>query len=103
MDLAPFVPWLSVIALLISVGTSITTLLTSGAKANSTKLADHDRRIQKLENDLQHTPDKDGLHRVELTVKDIQAQIASMAASAQATERTARRVEDFLIEQAKRG
>lgn len=58
-------------------------------------------RVQLIEANMQHMPDLASLHRLELTMKDMQTQMASMVATSAATERTARRVEEFLISQAK--
>ena len=119
MDLTPITQWAGAIALLLSLGTTVYTLLTSGSKKTATdlqahkatnsavcaelenRIAAHAIRIQKLENEFGHLPDKDIVHRLELTMKDMQVQMAGMAASSEATARTARRVEEFLLDQAK--
>lgn len=97
MDLNLITPWLGAIALIISVGTSITTFLTSGAKANAKTLNDHERRIQDIENDLKHMPDQQAVHRLELTLKDMQAEIIKIAASAEQSARATARVETYLM------
>lgn len=97
MDLSPFVPWLSFAALLISVGTSITAFLTSGAKRNATTLADHEHRIAKVENDIKHLPKKESVHQLQIDLTEMKGQIGIMAKSSETTERTTRRVEEFLL------
>lgn len=97
MDLAPIVPWLSLIALLISIGSSVTMFLTSGAKSNAAKLAEHDHRLGRLENDIAHMPSKESVHQLQLDLTELKGQIGIMAKSSEATERTARRVEEFLL------
>lgn len=119
MDLTVLVPWLSAAALILSLGTTVFTLMSTPArktagdldsykKANNEAvkqtfdtLLKHESRLQSLELEIKHLPDVEAVHRLELAMRDMQTQIAGMAASAQATERTARRVEDFLIAQAK--
>lgn len=104
--------WAGPLAAIVSVGTLFFAWLTAGGKqagkdladhkrATDETLDDHGRRIQSMEDAIKHLPDKDSLHKIELTMKDLQVQFASLTAAAQATERTARRVEDFLINQAK--
>jgi len=95
------------IAVCISIGSTFWMWLTAGSRSNTEELRkvgetldDHDRRIQGVEQEIRHMPDRETVHRLELTMKDMQAQIAAMAASAEATERTARRVEQFLIDRA---
>lgn len=98
MDLAPIVPWLSLIALLISIGSSVTMFLTSGAKNNATKLAEHDHRISRLENDIAHMPSKESVHQLQIDLTEMKGQIGVMAKSSEVTERTTRRVEEFLLQ-----
>ncbi len=98
MDLAPLVPWLSFAALMISIGTSITTFFTSGAKSNATKLSDHEHRISTLENDVRHLPSKESVHQLQIDLTEMKGQIGIMAKSSEVTERTTRRVEEFLMQ-----
>ncbi len=97
MDLAPLVPWLSLVALMISVGSSITMFLTSGAKSNAAKLAEHEHRIAQLENDIRHMPSKESVHQLQIDLTEMKGQIGVMAKSSEVTERTTRRVEEFLL------
>lgn len=101
MDLAPLVPWLSVIAIMISIGTSITAFFTSGAKSNATQLSDHDHRISTLENDFRHLPNKESVHQLQIDLTDMKGQLGIMAKSSEVTERTTRRVEEFLLQRGK--
>lgn len=97
LDLAPLVPWLSVAALFISIGGSVTAFLTSGAKSNAKTLADHEHRVSKLENDMLHMPNKESVHKLQLDLTELKGQIGVMARSSETTERTTRRVEEFLL------
>lgn len=99
--------WLGVLALLISVGGFLYAFLTKGSdralvevKTLGKEVDEIDGRVQTLENDFRHLPDKDIVHRLEISMKDMQVQMAGMAASSEATARTARRVEEFLLQQA---
>lgn len=69
-----------------------------GAKETSIKVADHEQRISKVENDLAHLPNAETVHQLQLTIMEIKGQMGVMAKSAEATERTTRRVEDFLMQ-----
>lgn len=101
--------WAGPASALIGIGSAVYAVLTARSKQNSAELAvvdskldDHGRRIQALESELEHLPGKDMVHQMQLTMKDIQIEMAGMKASAEATARTARRVEEFLLEQGKR-
>ncbi len=105
MDISPLVPWLSAVSLLISIGVAVTAFLTTGAKQNSRQIADLeedfeaiDRRVQSLEGEMRHLPDKDAVHRLELTLRDMQVEMAKIAASADQSARTTARVETYLLE-----
>lgn len=97
MDLNALMPWLGAIALIISVGTTITTFLTSGSKENSKTIADHERRIQAIEMEIKHLPEQGMVHALQLTLKDIQIEMASIKAATEQSTRTSRRVEEYLL------
>jgi TolA-binding protein len=58
---------------------------------------DHDRRIQSVEGEIKHMPDKDSFQKMQLDLAELKGQINSMVKSSEATERATRRVEDFLL------
>ncbi len=64
------------------------------------KLTQHDRRIQTLEDEIKHLPDKDAIHQLQLDLAELSGHVATLAKSAEATERTTRRVEEFLLNRA---
>lgn len=97
MDATPLKEWLGLIALLISVGSSIVLFLKSDAKKATETLATQDRRIQRLEDQIQHLPNKDTVHQLQIDLTEMKGQMASMVKSTEGTERATRRVEDFLM------
>lgn len=108
MDLQPIVPWLSAIALLISLGTSITTFFTAGSKKNAqrieeleTELSRQDGRIQAIESEMKHLPDRNMIHELQLTLKDMQVDMAALKTTAEQAATISRRLEDFLLYQSK--
>lgn len=90
-------PWLAVAALLISIGTSITIFFTASAKATAVKCVDLEERLQRVENELPHLPNKENVHKQQLDIADMKGEIGIIKKSIEATERTTRRVEDFLM------
>jgi hypothetical protein len=119
MDLQELMPWLGAIALILSLGNTVTSFLTSGAKKTAGDLAafkesqalrlqkvdeqidGHDSRIQELESTMRHLPDRQVVHELQLTMKDIQIELAGVKASTETAARTSRRVEEFLLDKAK--
>lgn len=69
-----------------------------GAKETSAKVSDHEQRLSKVENDLVHMPNAETVHQLQLTIMEIKGDMGVMAKSAEATERTTRRVEEFLMQ-----
>ncbi|SOC41591.1 uncharacterized protein DUF2730 [Rhizobium subbaraonis] len=90
--------WLGLIALAISVGTSVTVFFTSGAKKNTATLIDHDRRIQRMEDELRHMPSKDQVTEIKLAMADLKGTVAVLGESMASVSRTVHRLEDFLKE-----
>lgn len=110
MDLNLIMPWLGAVALFISLGTSIHTFITSGSKQVGSQLKiaektliDHDRRIQAVESEIKHLPDRTMVHELQLTLKDIQIEMAGVKAASEQSTRTSRRVEEWLVANSKAG
>ncbi|CDX19917.1 conserved hypothetical protein [Mesorhizobium sp. ORS 3359] len=115
MDITQLMPWLLGINTLMSIGTVIYAVMTSGAKKTAGDLEkhrskteerwvlldkildDHAVRIQSIEGEMKHLPDKDLVHQLQMTMKDIQIEMAGVKAETQAAARTSRRVEEFLM------
>ena len=91
-------PWLALVSIVILLGTAITTFLTSGAKATAVTVSDHETRLQKIESELPHLPNKENVHKQQLDISEMKGEIGIIKKSIEATERTTRRVEDFLME-----
>lgn len=97
MDIAVLLPWLSAAVSLIAIVTAVSTFVNAGAKANGKTLADHEKRIQAVETELRHLPDRAMVHDLQLTLKDIQIEMASIKAATEQSTRTSRRVEEYLL------
>lgn len=120
MDVSVLKDWLGLIALLISIGTSVVLFVGSGAKKNSARIEEldadltaHDRRIQKIESDLGHLPDRETIHKLELAIADlsgglrameaqIEGQLKAMDERLKPISQTTIRLQEFLIAQAEK-
>lgn len=98
--------WSGPIASLLAIASLIYTWITARSKINEQRLAgherkltEHDRRVQKLENDVAHLPSKDDVHELRIEVADIKGSVGRLEASAAGTDRTARRIEEFLMKE----
>lgn len=88
----------------IAAGAWVYTWFTARSKDNAAridklegKVEDHSGRLQAVEQELHHLPDKDRFHGLELAISDIKGQLSAMTEATEAVGRTARRVEDYLL------
>jgi predicted nucleic acid-binding Zn-ribbon protein len=122
MDISALKDSVGVIGAILALCLSVYAIMTKPAKENSDKLDDlevkiddHAERIQAIEGELKHVPDRQAVHDLQLTMKDMQTEMvtrsaqaqetmkdvqinmATISAEAQASNRTLRRMEDFLM------
>ncbi len=81
----------------------------SGEKTNSarlekveSKLVDHDRRIQAAEAEIQHLPDKDTAHKLELALIQISGRLDTLDERLSPIAATSVRLQEYLLDQAKK-
>lgn len=96
--------WAGFAAIALALLSSVHSWLTSRSQVNSEhlkrvdgNLKDHDRRIQKVESEIEHLPSKDSLHQLDLAMKDLQGDVKQMSANLESVTRTSHRVERFLM------
>ncbi|MBB4302337.1 hypothetical protein GGD81_001364 [Rhodobium orientis] len=84
------------------------TWLTSRSATNAAELQKHSelltettRRVDAIEGEMRHLPDKDTVHKMELAMAEIRGELGQMSASAQATQRTVQRIEAHLLDKEK--
>ncbi|MEI9850651.1 MAG: DUF2730 family protein [Sphingomonas sp.] len=59
-------------------------------------------RLSVTEAVIKEMPDKESVHRLELKVSDLSGTLGIVGQKVESVDRTARRVEEFLLEQAKK-
>lgn len=120
LDLAPILAWIIAAMTVVNFIVLMKNLLSAGEKKLEervgkveTKLIEHDRRIQTIEGDMKHLPDRETTHRIEMTMLTIigrlDAQDATLDGRFSAMDERLRpiqaigeRLQDALIEQAKK-
>lgn len=87
----------------IAVGGVVYTWLTSRSTQNSLelkvaleKLVEHDRRIQSMESELKHLPDKDAVTELKLAIAELKGTVGRMDEQIGSVGRTVHRIDDFL-------
>lgn len=110
------IPWLTLVLSSVAVLGHVKGWMNSGEKkltedlkatreqvsAQGDKLINHDRRIQTVENELKHLPDRDMAHRLELAVEKMSGRLDTMAETLKPIRATTERMNELLVEQAKK-
>ncbi len=109
MDLQLIVPWIAAALSFSSLASQLYTVFTSPSKKNSEDIAGirkdqaaHDRRIQRLEDELRHLPDRETAHRLELGMKDLSGRLDALDERLKPVAAIGERLQEFLLEQAKK-
>lgn len=109
MDFAVILPWVTGAISLITLATLIKNILSSGEKElqikvekAETKLIEHDRRIQTIEGEMKHLPDRDTQHRMELQLAEMNGRFAALEEKLKPIAATSERLHELLMEQARR-
>lgn len=109
MDIAPIMQWLSLVLAAIALLGHAKNFFGSDGK-EATKdikilkelLAAHDSRIQGVENEIRHLPDRDSQHRVELALTEMNGRFAALEERLKPVVNTSERLHELLLEQAKK-
>lgn len=107
-------PWISLVLSLIALASIVYGWFTSGEKSNATaltkyretqatvvadiddKIEAHDRRIQTVETELKHLPDKDSVVELKLAIADLKGTVGRLDESLNSVQRTVLRIDDWL-------
>ncbi|WP_024324301.1 DUF2730 family protein [Sinorhizobium medicae] len=98
--------WSGPIASALAVISIIYTWLTARSKANEgkinsheRKLTEHDRRIQALEGEVKHLPDKDEFNELRISIEQVKGGLGRLEESHSGVSRVVRRIEDYLMKE----
>lgn len=96
-------PWLGLVAVVISVASTIYAWLTSRSKDNAVAVdgikKDHSElaaRVQTIETEMRHLPAKDDVNELKLAMAEIKGSVAVFNEGLGSLSRTVRRIEDYL-------
>lgn len=124
MDIAEIVPFLSAAALIISIGGSVYAWLTARSKVNEerlTALAERveakagrdglqdvelkcetlERRVQAIEGEMKHMPDRAAAHRLELAIADLNGKLATLDERLKPVAAMNEHIQRFMMERVK--
>lgn len=85
LDLQPIIVWITAALTVINFITIVKNMLSSTSKENAVdialhekKLVEHDRRIQTVEGEMRHLPDRETTHRIEMTMMQVIGRLDKM-------------------------
>lgn len=103
MTWGDILPMITGIAALLGAGLSIWNFIQSPSKSNAaaieklvSKLTDHDRRIQAVENEVRHLPDKDMVHELKVAIVELQGTVRGMGDKLETVNRTVLSIDDYM-------
>jgi len=120
LDVAPLISWIVAAMTVVNFLILLKGILSSGEKAlearlvkAESKLIEHDRRIQTVESDMKHLPDKETTHRIEMTMITIVGRLdrqdatldgrfSAMDAQLKPIQAIGERLNDVLVDQMKK-
>ena len=95
--------WLGLIALLISVGSAVYAFVTARSKTNSERLdaidkrlGGHADRIQNLESEVKHLPNKDEVNNLQLSLTRMEGAVAVLTERIEGIGGTVTRIDSYL-------
>ena len=101
--------WFGLAAVVISVANTVYSILSSPSKKNADhlkgvdeKLTDHEKRIQSVEDEMRHLPDRDSQHRVELALAQMTGRFEALDERLKPIAATSERLSEFLLDQARK-
>lgn len=108
MNILELTPYIALAISLITLATLVKNNLTSGEKQlaedqidHEKKLIDLDRRVQSIESDMKHLPDRETAHRLELNLEKLSSEVAIMNERIKPIAATSDRMMELLLEQGK--
>lgn len=113
MTPADIIPWLTLFLSSVAVFGVVKGWMSSGEKemsksiasvrkdvdAQTTKLTDHDRRIQSVETEMKHLPNRETAHALELALSRINGRLDTMDERLKPLAATTHRLQEYLMEQ----
>lgn len=109
LDIGPAIVWVIAAGQVMNFALTVWGLLSSGARANktrldghATRLSEHDQRLTGVETALRDMPSKSDIHSLELSMSDVRGDLRAMREIMGRMETILSRHEDHLLDGGKR-
>ena len=119
LDLGPLIVWAAAISTLLSLGTAVWTMMSSPARRNDARLVDlalkldtiaqaqatraeiAERRLQRLEDQMAERPNREMMHRLELSLERMEGHIGMLDERLKPVAAIAERMQEVMLAQSK--
>lgn len=108
MDLATIMQWVTAALAVIALLGHAKSFFGSGSKENAEAIKtlkraveDHERRVQSIEDEMKHLPDRDTAHRLELSMTTLNGRLDTLDERLKPIDAISQRLQEFLLERAK--
>lgn len=108
LDIAPMMVWAAVVLTLLNLGTALWHVLSGPSRRNAAAIKEAhslqqsvDLRMQRLEDQLCSVPDREMLHRLEISMAKMEGHIDRMDERLKPVAAIAERMQELMLEQAK--
>lgn len=108
MDIDLIIKYLGLVGGILGIPNMLWILINRGTKdftekleKHETKLTDHDRRIQRSEDKIEHLPTSGEVADLRLAITRVEGHIGKMETAVEAITHTSRRIETFILESEK--
>jgi hypothetical protein len=93
--------WAVLMSVLAGISTilGIANMIWTWMSKGGARAADHERRIQAIESELQHLPSKDDITNLRLQLTELNGRMGTFDAELASIARTTRRIEDHLLKE----
>jgi len=102
-------PWISLALSIVALGVTAKNWLNTDAKRNGETIArmrnEHAAlmtRVQSVESELRHLPDRETTHRLELALEKVNGRLSSMDARLEPVAAISERLQELLLQQVKK-
>jgi len=105
IDFAAVLPWVSGLISIITLLTLLKNILSSGEKkldvrlqAAETQISALERRVQTIEGEMKHLPDREAQHRMELQLAEMNGKFAALEERLRPVAQVSVRLQEFMLE-----
>ncbi|WP_336288640.1 DUF2730 family protein [Bartonella sp. CB60] len=102
LDISVVNGWLSLLLSIVAISGVLKAYLSSGAKEMLKDIMELKERVHRLEAEVDFLPDRDAMHRLEVNMEQLNGRLNTLSAQLQPVAAISERLQEFLLETAKK-